>query len=86
MCTGAIILFKIPRVVIGENVNFVGGEALLKSRGVEVVVLDSPECKELMAKFIKEKPEVRLIDYITIMSTLPYKTPTKEWNEDIGEP
>ncbi|KAL1665474.1 cytidine deaminase-like protein [Schizophyllum commune] len=57
MCTGAILLYKIPRVVIGENANFVGGEELLKQNGVEVVVLDESRCKELMAKFIKEKPE-----------------------------
>lgn len=58
MCTGAILLYKIPRVVIGENTNFLGGEDLLKSRGVEVVVVDSQECKDLMKKFIKEKPSV----------------------------
>ena len=58
MCTGAILLYRIPRVVIGENVNFMGGEDLLRSHGVEVIVLDSEECKNLMAKFIQEKPEV----------------------------
>ena len=58
MCTGAILLYKIPRVVIGENTNFVGGESLLKEHGVEVVVVDSDECKELMKKFIVEKPDV----------------------------
>ncbi|PCH33001.1 cytosine deaminase [Wolfiporia cocos MD-104 SS10] len=57
MCTGAILLYKIPRLVIGENVNFRGDEDLLRERGVEVVVLDDLECKSLMAKFIKEKPE-----------------------------
>ncbi|KAF8557226.1 cytidine deaminase-like protein [Imleria badia] len=57
MCTGAILLYKIPRVVIGENTNWVGGEELLKSNGVEVVVLDDPECKALMQQYIKEKPE-----------------------------
>ncbi|KAF8823183.1 hypothetical protein HHX47_DHR10000042 [Lentinula edodes] len=58
MCTGAILLYKIPRVVIGENKTFsMGGEDLLRSHGVEVVVLDNEECKELMAKFISEKPE-----------------------------
>ena len=61
MCTGAILLYNIPRVVIGENITFKGEEDLLKSRGVEVVVLDDPECKELMQKFIKAKPEVRHI-------------------------
>jgi cytosine deaminase len=58
MCTGAILLYKIPRVVIGENETFMGEEDLLRSRGVEVIVLDNQECKELMKKFIKEKPEV----------------------------
>ncbi|EPS95833.1 hypothetical protein FOMPIDRAFT_1131733 [Fomitopsis schrenkii] len=57
MCSGAILLYKIPRLVIGENRNFVGEEELLRSRGVEVVVLDDPECVELMGRFIKEKPE-----------------------------
>lgn len=60
MCSGAILLYKIPRLVIGENRNFVGEEELLRSRGVEVIVLDDPECIELMRRFIKEKPEVRL--------------------------
>ncbi|TFY82812.1 hypothetical protein EWM64_g1210 [Hericium alpestre] len=58
MCTGAVLLYKIPRIVIGENVNFQGGEDLLRSHGVEIIVADDPECKELMAKFIKEKPEI----------------------------
>lgn len=58
MCTGAILLYKIPRVVIGENKNFVGGEKLLKEHGVEVKVAGDTECEELMARFIKEKPEV----------------------------
>lgn len=58
MCTGACILYKVKRVVIGENRNFVGGEEYLKSRGVEVVVLDNEECKQMMEKTIKEKPEL----------------------------
>ncbi|KAI0641227.1 cytidine deaminase-like protein [Trametes meyenii] len=57
MCTGAILLYKIPRVVIGESVNFRGDEDLLRSRGVEVIVLDDAKCKSLMAQYIKEKPE-----------------------------
>jgi cytosine deaminase len=56
MCTGAILLYGIPRVVVGENRNFVGGEALLASRGVEVVVLDDAACVEMMASFISEHP------------------------------
>jgi cytosine deaminase len=58
MCTGAILLYGIPRVVMGENRTFVGGEDLLRSRGVEVVNLDSDECHELLQGFIREHPEV----------------------------
>lgn len=58
MCTGACLLYGISRVVVAENKNFLGGEDYLKSRGVEVVVLDDPECKALMDKFIAEKPEL----------------------------
>ncbi|KAJ7474873.1 putative cytosine deaminase [Mycena latifolia] len=57
MCTGAILLYKIPRVVIGENVNFKGDEDLLRERGVQVTVMDNHECKDLMSKFIRERPE-----------------------------
>ena len=59
MCTGAILLYKIPRVVIGENRNFKAkGEDYLRQRGVEVVVVDDERCKRLMGRFIAEKPEV----------------------------
>ncbi|KAK3394698.1 putative cytosine deaminase [Podospora didyma] len=58
MCTGACLLYGISRVVIGENTNFLGGEGYLKQRGVEVVVLDNPDCRELMSQFIREKPEL----------------------------
>ncbi len=58
MCTGAILLYGIPRVVIGEHRTFVGGENLLRARGVEVVNLDSAECFELLGGFIAEHPEV----------------------------
>lgn len=58
MCTGAILLYGIPRVVIGENRTFMGGEELLRSRGVEVVDLDSPECKALMDEFIAAHPDI----------------------------
>ncbi|KAH7086728.1 cytidine deaminase-like protein [Paraphoma chrysanthemicola] len=57
MCTGACVMYKVKRVVIGENRTFVGGEEYLKSRGIEVIVLDNDECHSLMQKFIKEKPE-----------------------------
>ncbi|KAI9931624.1 cytosine deaminase [Aspergillus wentii] len=58
MCTGACILYKVKRVVVGENKNFMGGEEYLRSRGKEVIVLDNAECKQIMEKFIKEKPEL----------------------------
>ena len=58
MCSGAILLYEIPRVVIGENRTFVGAEDLLRSRGVEVVVLDDPECVEMMEAFIARHPEL----------------------------
>lgn len=58
MCTGACILYGIARVVIGENKNFLGGEAYLKQRGIEVINLESKECQDLMERFISEKPEV----------------------------
>jgi cytosine deaminase len=58
MCSGAILLYGIPRVVLGENETFMGAEDLLRSQGVEVVNLNSQECKDMMAKFISEKPEV----------------------------
>lgn len=58
MCTGAILLYGIPKVVIGENRTFMGGEALLRSRGVELEVLQDEDCIELMRRFIAEKPEL----------------------------
>ena len=58
MCTGACVLYKVAQVVIGENKTFVGGEAYLKQRGIEVIVLENKECQDLMSKFIKEKPDV----------------------------
>jgi cytosine/creatinine deaminase len=58
MCTGAILLYGIPRVVMGENRTFVGGEDYLRARGVEVVNLESEECVELMREFIAAHPEI----------------------------
>jgi cytosine deaminase len=58
MCTGAILLYGIPRLVIGENRTFVGGEDLLRSRGVEVVNLDSDKCFDLLHGFIEEHPQI----------------------------
>jgi cytosine/creatinine deaminase len=56
MCSGAILLYGIPRVVVGENRTFMGDEALLASRGVKVEVLQDSRCQELMAQFIAAKP------------------------------
>lgn len=58
MCTGAILLYGIPRVVIGEHRTFMGEEELLRSRGVEVVVLDDPECVAMMEEFIAAEPNL----------------------------
>lgn len=58
MCSGAILLYGIPRVVIGENRTFMGEEELLRSRGVEVRVLQDPQCIALMERFIAENPEL----------------------------
>jgi creatinine deaminase len=58
MCTGAILLYRIPRVVVGEDQTLAGGVAYLRSQGVEVIVVDNEECKAMMRKFIEEKPEV----------------------------
>ncbi len=56
MCSGTILLYGITKVVIGENQTFMGEEALLRSRGVEVVVLQDATCRDLMRKFIAAKP------------------------------
>jgi cytosine/creatinine deaminase len=53
MCTGTALLYRIPRVVIGENQNFLGAEDLFRQRGVEVIVLNDRECIQLMADFIR---------------------------------
>lgn len=58
MCSGAILLYGIPKVIIGENKNFMGEEELLKSHGVNVEVLDDTACIDLMTNFINEKPEL----------------------------
>jgi len=58
MCSGTIVQFGIPRVVIGENRTFGGNEAFLRQRGVEVLVLDDPGCKALMDRFIAKYPTV----------------------------
>ena len=58
MCSGAILLYRIPRVVIGEHQNFRGPEEYLRSRGVELVILDNEECLQIMRDFIAAKPEL----------------------------
>jgi len=58
MCTGAILLYGIPKVVIGENQTFMGGEDLLRAKGVELQVLQDPTCIELMRSFIEARPEL----------------------------
>ena len=58
MCSGTIIQFGIPRVVIGENKSFGGNEEFLRSKGIEVIVADDPDCKALMERFMREKPEL----------------------------
>jgi len=58
MCSGAILLYGIPRVVIGENQTFMGDEDLLRSRGVSLEVLQDPACIAMMRAFIREHPEL----------------------------
>ena len=58
MCSGAIILYKIPRVVVGENKTFLGPEDYLRSQGVTVEIIHDPECIELMTTFIENRPEL----------------------------
>jgi cytosine deaminase len=58
MCSGAILLFGIPKVIVGENRTFLGEEELLRSRGVVVEVLQDAECIEMMTEFIAARPEL----------------------------
>ena len=58
MCTGAILLYEIPKVVIGENQTYMGAEDVLKSRGVDVEVLQNQACIKMMEVFIKNNPEL----------------------------
>jgi len=58
MCSGAILLYGIPKVIVGENRTFLGEEELLRARGVEVEVLQDPTCIQLMADFIGDHPEL----------------------------
>ena len=58
MCTGATLLFKIPKVVIGDEINFVGASGMLRAKGVDVQVTNEPELVKMMRTFIAEKPTV----------------------------
>lgn len=58
MCSGAVLLYGIPHVVVGENRTFQGPEEHLRSRGVEVVILDRKDCVEMMKRFIAERPDL----------------------------
>jgi len=58
MCSGAILLYRIPHVVVGENVTFLGAEDYLRQNGVKVDVVEDQECIELMRAFIAAKPEL----------------------------
>ncbi len=58
MCTGTALLYRIPRVLVGENKNFLGAEDLFAARGVTLTVLQDPDCVELMARFVREKPDL----------------------------
>ena len=58
MCSGAVLLYKIPKVVIGENRTFHGPEDYLRSRGVDLEIVDDGECAELMTDFIRDNPDL----------------------------
>ncbi|MCF5468328.1 nucleoside deaminase [Pseudomonas syringae] len=58
MCSGAILLYGIRKVIVGENQSFMGEEALLRSRGVHIEVLDNEACRHMMQGFITRKPEL----------------------------
>ncbi|MEZ4710982.1 MAG: nucleoside deaminase [Caldilineaceae bacterium] len=58
MCSGTSLLYKIPKIIIGENRTFQGPEEYLRSRGVEVIILDNAECIQLMRDFIAARPEL----------------------------
>lgn len=58
MCSGAILLYGIPKVVVGENKTFLGEEDWLRSKGVEIAVVNDAECLEMMETFVREKPDL----------------------------
>ena len=58
MCSGAIVLYKIPRVIVGENRTFLGAEEYLRANGIQVDVLQDEECMQLMTNFIAANPQL----------------------------
>ena len=58
MCTGTTLLYRIPRVIVGENKNFLGAEDLFAARGVKLSVLQDADCIALMERFVREKPDL----------------------------
>jgi len=58
MCTGTALLYRVPRVIVGENRNFLGAEDLFRKRGVELIVLDDETCVQMMADFIRDHPDL----------------------------
>jgi len=58
MCGGAIVLYKIPHVIVGENRNFLGAEDYMRSQGVRVDIVQDAECIQLMKKFIADNPSL----------------------------
>ena len=58
MCTGTALLYRIPRVIVGENRNFLGAEDLFRQHAIELVVLDDSECIQMMADFVRQHPDL----------------------------
>jgi cytosine/creatinine deaminase len=58
MCTGTALLYRIPRVIIGENRNFLGAEDLFRQSGVEITVVNDPQCIQMMADFVRQHPDL----------------------------
>ena len=58
MCSGTAVLYRIPRVIVGENQSFMGAEEWMRANGIEVIVLQDPRCIELMRRLIAEKPDL----------------------------
>jgi cytosine/creatinine deaminase len=58
MCTGTALLYRIPRVVVGENQNFMGAEDLFRQYGVNLTVIQDPECVQIMREFIRDHPDL----------------------------